>query len=176
MQVLRFGAAEVITGRSRTEEVLDRPATAALDRGHNIVEGRRALPGAPDGGTVTCMHTDDSVPTWVREIPPGTFDCWLLDQSTYWVTESGKLLRVEGMSKGHLEGVVRMLEARALQLHFYAMAETFAGLLDCDGGQAELLAIELGGSSISDATPGEWLATTALMRALQRALRTAGRP
>lgn len=121
------------------------------------------------------MNTNDAVPDWIREIAPGTFDRRLLDQGAYWVTEDGQVLRVEEMSPGHLEGVARMLEARALQLHFYALSETFAGFLDGGGGQAELLAIELTGASIADATPREWLATTALLRAIERAIRTADR-
>lgn len=106
-------------------------------------------------------------------IPAGVFDRRMLDQDRFWVTRHGQVLALADMRAEHLLAVTEMLQGKAMWLHLHAMIETFTVLaVDSVSGVAsgERLAIELTGESICDLEPHQWLATTALMRALTRRL------
>lgn len=74
------------------------------------------------------------------------------------------------MSVEHLHAVTDLLRDKAMWLHMLAMADLLTGVAE-GAGMGEVLAVELGGASIADLDAEEWLATTPLMRAIERETR-----
>ncbi len=90
------------------------------------------------------------------------------------MTRDAQVLRLGEMSTAHLVAVQAMLAGRATLLHLDAMVDALALALAREPGDpptAEEVAHAATGSSMADLTAQEWLATTALWRAIERVLR-----
>ena len=105
----------------------------------------------------------------MAHVEPGRLDRRVLDQCRFWVTRQGAVLELSAMSFSHLRAVAELLRGKAMWLHMLAIADLLAGAV-ADAGMGEVLAVELGGASIADLEAEEWLATTPLMRAIEREL------
>lgn len=103
-------------------------------------------------------------------VEPGRLDRRVLDQCRFWVTRQGAVLELSAMSASHLHAVAALLRGKAMWLHMHAMADLLTGAVE-GAGIGEVLAVELGGASIADLDAEEWLATTPLMRAIERETR-----
>jgi hypothetical protein len=129
-------------------------------------------------GVVEDAKRERGIPAWAWAVPPGAFDSRVLDQDRIWVTGDAEVLRLGEMSAAHLAAVQAMLADRATLLHLNAMVDALALALAREPGDpptAEEVAHAATGSSMADLTPEEWLATTALWRAIERVLRARGR-
>jgi|GEM_PF-6459278 len=107
-------------------------------------------------------------------VQPGKFDVRILNQTAYWITRDARILRIENMSTEHIINVVTMLETNPDPYHFAAILDALIDLTDnlaCGQPSADLLAYQLTGKSIGDATPEQWLESTPLMRHLRQILK-----
>lgn len=116
-------------------------------------------------------------PAWVRTVEPGTLDRRVLDQDQLWITFESQALTLAEMPSDHLRNVRAMLETHAPRLHFEAVLDAVetAALGDLSGcPSGDRLVFELLGRTVADCEPLTWLHTTALIRAIGRALRRRG--
>jgi hypothetical protein len=132
-------------------------------------------PSAPVGG----QRGDVPVPSWVRDgVTPGVLDLRVLDQAHVWVTRDGTLVPVAQMSTEHLRAVIEILTARAGEFALGGLMATLFEVVAADlAGEVsgERLVWELTGAPPVPQTPGAWMESRALVRALRRELATRDR-
>lgn len=129
----------------------------------------RPAKAAPGGhGTVRSMNTPTGAqpPDWMHTVPPGTFDRRTLNQTHHWITKQAQILRLSQMSVQHLRNVVTMLTTMAPALHLAALV--YVILEDDPAALAiEQLVYQLTGTSLASTSPGDWIQTTPLLRAIK---------
>jgi hypothetical protein len=114
----------------------------------------------------------------MRLVEPGRVDVRVLEQGVFWVTREAVVVPLAEMSEPHLLAVAQMLRGRAIHIHFWAMANALFDVRESRRTGVpcgHLLEYALtGGSSLADVDPQVWLASTPLMRAIDRRLAGSG--
>jgi hypothetical protein len=102
-------------------------------------------------------------------VAPGRLDVRVLGQGTFWVNREGVVLRLDAMSGAHLAAVAAMLGRQATKLHFWALVEAVYAVRESARSGVpcgDELEFALTGASIADATAGDYVAASPLMRAI----------
>jgi hypothetical protein len=101
----------------------------------------------------------------------GSLDLRVFDQDVWWVDIAQRPHRIGEMSAEYIRNVIEFLVADAKYFYYQTMRRELAavaGDLVLGRVSAELVAMAVGGPSLTDFTPEEWLESTTLMRALRR--------
>lgn len=102
-------------------------------------------------------------------VAPGLLDVRLLSQPTFWVNREGVVLRLDEMPVAHLAAVAAMLRGQATRLHFWALVDAVYAVRESARSGVpcgDELEFALTGASIADATAGDYVAASPLMRAI----------
>lgn len=108
------------------------------------------------------------------QVQAGMFDPRIMNQTTYWINHDAQILAIDEMTTEHIANVIAMLENDPNHYYFAALIDALIELADSlMGGRqsGEVLAYQLTGHSLSDATPEQWLQSTPLMRHLRQILK-----
>ncbi len=104
---------------------------------------------------------------------PGKLDKRVFEQDVYWVDVLGQPHFLEEMSSEYLGNVLAMLFGRMEEFYFSALMRYVAGIIEDDAlgkTNVDILARMLGTASIAELTPSEWLASTPLVRKINKLL------
>jgi hypothetical protein len=129
----------------------------------------------PDDGRwdIPDSQTEDGVPAFTDFgwVGAGRLDLRVFNQDQWWVDIHGRGHRLEEMSRSYRRNVIGFLieHQEAYFLHCLLL-ESSRVLSEALAGRVagELLVSELGGVSMAELTPSEWLESTSLMRRLRR--------
>lgn len=107
----------------------------------------------------------------MHQVTPGALDARVLDQETYWVTKEAAVLALRAMSTAHLTNVLALLHDHATRMHFNAMLDALAGLVEAratGATTAEEITDRLTGTSIATVSAEQYLDASPLVRAIRR--------
>lgn len=133
----------------------------------------------PDNYLPSPVPSDENLPegelpfTAFGQFGEGKMDSRVFDQDIYWVDINGKPHLLTEMSEDYLENVLVLLFEGMERFYFGALVRSTIGIIDdlfSGNPNSEVLANELGITPISEMEPAEWLASTPLVRKINKLL------